>query len=203
MILGCSSRSNFFNIASGCIVAIISRYHSGLTLPYRLVITQNIQQAMYTVALTASKQSRYYSAKMIVIILLPFTHSSRRAWSLLGKLGGATHSRRQQPKVTANEAAHQYLLNGSIKKDREQAKHILKQQCEALSDCPETSNSSQAFTTDEIINALKATKAGKAAGPDGIFPDMLKNIRPSAMRLLQAFYDDVVTTVQKYGDQQM
>ena len=71
---------------------------------------------------------------------------------------------------------------------------ILKQQPEALSNCPETSNLSQAFTTDEIINALSATKAGKAAGPDGIFPDMLKNIGPAAIRLLQAFYDDVVTT---------
>ena len=74
--------------------------------------------------------------------------------------------------------------------------HILKQQREALSGCPETSNLSQAFTTDEIINALKATKAGKAAGPDGIFPDMLKNIGPAAIRWLQAFYDDVVKTAK-------
>ena len=127
---------------------------------------------------------------------LDSTHSSRRAWSLLRKLGGATHSKRQQPKVAANEVAHQLLLNGSVKKDRLQVKHILKQQREALSDCPETSNLSQAFTTDEIINALKATKAGKAAGPDGIFPDMLKNIGPAAIRWLQAFYDDVVTTAK-------
>ena len=127
---------------------------------------------------------------------LDSTHSSRRAWSLLRKLGGATHSKHQQPKVAANEVAHQLLLNGSVKKDRLQVKHILKQQREALSDCPETSNLSQAFTTDEIINALKATKAGKAAGPDGIFPDMLKNIGPAAIRWLQAFYDDVVTTAK-------
>ena len=127
---------------------------------------------------------------------LDFTHSSRRAWSLLRKLGGATHSKRQQPKVTANEVAHQLLLNGSVKKDRKQAKHIQKQQRAALSDCPETSNLSQAFTTDEIINALKATKAGKAAGPDGIFPDMLKDIGPAAVRWLQAFYDDVMTTAK-------
>ena len=71
---------------------------------------------------------------------------------------------------------------------------IQKQQREARSDCPETSNLSQAFTTDVIINALKATKAGKVAGPDGIFPDMLKNIWPAAVRWLQAFYDDVMTT---------
>ena len=74
--------------------------------------------------------------------------------------------------------------------------NIQNQQREALSDCPETSNLSQAFTTDEIINALNATKAGKAAGPDGIFPDMLKNIGPAAVRWLQAFYDDVMTTAK-------
>ena len=55
---------------------------------------------------------------------------------------------------------------------------------------------SQAFTTDEIINALKTTKAEKSAGSDGIFPDMLKNIGPAAIRWLQAFYDDVVTTAK-------
>ena len=108
---------------------------------------------------------------------LDFTQSNIRAWSLLRKLGGATHSKRQQPKVTANKIAHQLLIKGSVKKDRKQPKNILKQQREALSDCPETSNLSQAFTTDEIINALKTTNAGKAAGPDGIFPDMLKNIQ--------------------------
>ena len=89
-----------------------------------------------------------------------FTHSSIRAWSLLRNIGGATHSKRQQQKVTENEVAHQLLLNGSVKKDPKQAKHILKQQRKALSDCPETSNLSQAFTIDEIINALKATQAG-------------------------------------------
>ena len=116
---------------------------------------------------------------------LDFTHSSRRAWSLLRKLGGATHSKRQQPKVTANEVAHQLLLDGSVKKDRKQAKHILKQQRVALSDFP------------EIINALKATEAVKAVGPDGIFPNMLKNIWPAAVRWLQAFYDDLVTTANR------
>ena len=87
---------------------------------------------------------------------LDFTHSSRRAWSLLRKLGGATHSKCQQPKVTANEVAHQLLLNGSVKKGRKQAKHIQNQQREALSDCPETSNF--AFTTDEIHQCSQGNK---------------------------------------------
>ena len=57
------------------------------------------------------------------IAALDFTHSSRRAWSLLRKLGVATHSQRQSPKVTANELAHQLgFLNGSVKKDRKQGK---------------------------------------------------------------------------------
>ena len=64
---------------------------------------------------------------------------------------------------------------------------------EALSDCPETSNLPQAFTTDQITHALKATKAGKALGPDVIFLDMLKDFGPAAVRWLQAFYH-VLTT---------
>ena len=38
--------------------------------------------------------------------------------------------------------------------------------------------------------------AGKAAGSDGILPDMLKNIGPAAVRRLHAFYDDVMTTAK-------
>ena len=98
------------------------------------------------------------------------------------------------------------LLNGFVKKDRKQAKHILKQQREAWSGFPETSNLSQPFANDEIINAFKTTKAGKAGGPDGIFPDMSKDIGPAAVRWPQAFYDDVMTTAKIpkiYGDQQM
>ena len=37
---------------------------------------------------------------------------------------------------------------------------------------------------------------GKAAGPDGIFPNMLKNIEPAAVRWLHDFYDDVMTTAK-------
>ena len=45
----------------------------------------------------------------------------------------------------------------------------------------------------QMKSSIKATKAEKAAGPDGIFPDKLKNIGPAAVRWLQAFYDDVMT----------
>ena len=55
---------------------------------------------------------------------------------------------------------------------------------------------SQAFITDEIVNALKATKTGTAAGSDWILPDMLKNIGPAAVRWLHAVYDDVLTTAK-------
>ena len=48
-------------------------------------------------------------------------------------------------------------------------------------------------SSDEIINALKAMKAWKAAGPDGILSEMLNNIGSAAIRWLQVFYDDVVT----------
>ena len=120
---------------------------------------------------------------------LDFTHSSRRAWSLLRKLGRATHSKRQQPKVTNSKWSRTSASSQWLRQERRQAgKTHRKQQRGALSDCPETSNLSH-----EIINALKATKAGKAAGPGGIFPDMLKNIEPAAIQWLHAFYDDMVT----------
>ena len=125
---------------------------------------------------------------------LDFTHSSRRAWNLLRKLGGATHSKRQQPKVTANEVAHQLFLNGSDKKERKQANTYRNNSATHCLTAQKRQICSKLSPPMKIINALKATKAGKAAGPDEIFTDILKNIGPAAVRFLQAFYDYVMTT---------
>ena len=125
---------------------------------------------------------------------LDCTHSSRRAWNLLRKLGGATHSKRQQPKVTANEIAHQLLLNVSVKKERRQANTYRNNSATHCLTAQKRQICSKLSPPMKIINALKATKVGKAAGQDGIFPDMLKKIGPAAVRWLQAFYDYVMTT---------
>ena len=34
----------------------------------------------------------------------------------------------------------------------------------------------QAFTPEELATALKTVKAGKAGGPDGVAPDLLKHL---------------------------
>ena len=120
------------------------------------------------------------SAKRLGIPIL--VRSSRRPWKKEDASDGLKGTA-----VTAIEVAHQLLLNGSVKKDRRQAntyrnnsmKHCLTAQ------------------KHQICRKLSAPmKAGKAARPDGIFPDVLKNIGPSAVRWLQAFYDDVMKTAK-------
>ena len=88
--------------------------------------------------------------------------------------------------------AHQFLLNGFVKKTRNQAKHILKQQREALSDCPETSNLSQAFITDEIINALaQGNKGREGCGTRLDLPRHVEEHRASCGPM--GFCDDAMT----------
>jgi len=43
---------------------------------------------------------------------MDMSHSSKMAWNLIKKLNGDPKQNKAPPKVTANQVAHQLLLNG-------------------------------------------------------------------------------------------
>uniref|UniRef100_H3AKN8 Reverse transcriptase domain-containing protein n=1 Tax=Latimeria chalumnae TaxID=7897 RepID=H3AKN8_LATCH len=56
------------------------------------------------------------------------------------------------------------------------------------------STMSDPFTLNELNAALSATKSGKAAGPDGVYPEFLKALGPKAKRWLTFFFSKVLAT---------
>jgi len=46
------------------------------------------------------------------------------------------------------------------------------------------------FNQDELTNAIKKMKSGKAAGPDDIRTDQLKNFGPATLEWLLRFYNE-------------
>ncbi|XP_064422983.1 protocadherin beta-16-like [Latimeria chalumnae] len=60
---------------------------------------------------------------------------------------------------------------------------------------PKSSTIPDPFTLNELNAALSATKSGKAAGPDGVYPEFLKALGPKVKRWLTFFFSEVLATI--------
>uniref|UniRef100_H3A4H6 Endonuclease/exonuclease/phosphatase domain-containing protein n=1 Tax=Latimeria chalumnae TaxID=7897 RepID=H3A4H6_LATCH len=109
---------------------------------------------------------------------MDFTHSSRKAWNLLRRLGGAAPAQHQTPSITANSIASQILRNSKTIASRSTKREVKTALQVSLTQCAPFSSLSETFSRAEIDTALSATKGGKAVGVDGILPDFLKNLGP-------------------------
>ena len=79
--------------------------------------------------------------------------------------------------MTPKQVANQLLQNGKpASKERCHQKKLKSEMDQALQDSDE---GFEAFTTEEIDEALNHLKLGKAAGIDGIFTKMIKNFGPT------------------------
>ncbi|KAL4153873.1 hypothetical protein QTP88_001706 [Uroleucon formosanum] len=94
---------------------------------------------------------------------MDFSHSSRKSWDLLRKLGSAQPTRKEHG-ITANAVAN---------------------------NCEESSALMNDFIEEEVHLALKNVKNGKAAGVDGILPKFIKNLGPRSRLWLARFFTSV------------
>lgn len=125
---------------------------------------------------------------------LNFTHSSRKAWNLVKRLGAETPKTGQHGVVTPNDVATRMMRVAKAKMDKEhkiQLKKLLRTKKKELIPC---SNYSSSFTINEIKVALGKMKINKAAGFDGIYPEFLKYSGPSIQAWLAAFCSDILNT---------
>lgn len=126
---------------------------------------------------------------------LNFTHSSRKAWGLLRKLGTATNVCKQQLKITPSELAlHIKSRAEKVPVDintKEKVKNELNEINRYLHD---NTTLSDAFTERDVNEAIKTLKMRKAAGLDGIFPEFIKHIGEHGRTWLKKFYNDILET---------
>ena len=107
---------------------------------------------------------------------LDLTHSSRKAWNLLRHLGSLAPTQYQPPKVTANEVAVRLLCNFKVSTTKEAQREVRKEMSQATRQSNCSSPISSQYTRADADKGLAVTKAKKAAGVDGIFPEFLKNL---------------------------
>ena len=112
----------------------------------------------------------------------------------MGQLGGANPVHKPKPNIKANVIASHLMQKSKAPLDKATSRKVKLQLAFNIAAAPKSSAFSAPFTVTELDEALAATKAGKAAGPDGIFPEFLKGLGPNARRWLAAFFSSVMAS---------
>lgn len=121
-----------------------------------------------------------------------FTHSSRKAWSEIRRLGAANAKLGGKSETTANKVAARLVNLTKVnmnKRRMSKVKNKLKCKRKTLSHNQEYSH---AFTIDEITEAISFMKVGKAAGMDNVHPEFIRNCGPKAIEWLRCFFNDIL-----------
>ena len=135
--------------------------------------------------LSRKRQERWEEA----INSIDFSHSSRKAWSILNNLTGRSrHSPRHCP-ISANKIASQFVKSGTYEgKDRDSTRLVAKEVSDLWkAPTPSGDNISGEFTPEEFATALQHLKPGKAPGPDSICPELILHAAPALKSWLRAF----------------
>ncbi|XP_049873462.1 uncharacterized protein LOC126372007 [Pectinophora gossypiella] len=115
------------------------------------------------------------------------THNSKKAWTTIRKLTNEAPPPMSPSQVTADQIAHQLLLNG---------KHPRRLSRVPKASQPTTPNDSisRPFLLGEITKVIRELKCGKASGVDNISVEQIKNLGPVAVSwLLQMFNECLIT----------
>ena len=106
---------------------------------------------------------------------IDFSHSSRKAWSILNNLTGRSqHSPRHCP-VSDDAIASQLVRNGKYEAFNRNSSRLVSQEVSDLwrATTPDAVNISDNLSQREFTAALQHLKPGKAPGPDSICPELI------------------------------
>ena len=106
---------------------------------------------------------------------IDFSHSSRKAWSILNNLPGRSRRSPRHCAVSANTIASVLVNNGKYEHIDRKSSRLVSQEVSDLWRASTTSavNVCGSFTPSEFAAALRHLKPGKAPGPDSICPELL------------------------------
>ena len=106
---------------------------------------------------------------------IDFSHSSRKAWSILNNLTGRSrHSPRHSP-ASADAIASQLVRNGKYEAVDRKSTQLVSQEVSDLwrATIPDAVNISDNFSRREFAAALQHLKPGKSLGPNSICSELI------------------------------
>ena len=106
---------------------------------------------------------------------IDFSHSSRKAWSILNNLTGRSRHSSCHCPVSADAIASQLVRNGKYEAVDRKSSRLVYQEGSDLwrATAPDAVNISDNFSQREFAAALQHLKPGKALGPDCICPELI------------------------------
>ena len=115
------------------------------------------------------------------------THNSKKAWSTIRKLCDDPCKPKQHCNTTANQGAHQLLLNGRAP-NRQPKVRLDRQRY------PDDPGFTRAFTAAELDIGIRVLKNGKAPGLDDVQTELIKQFGPMARDWLLRFFNNCTET---------
>ena len=106
---------------------------------------------------------------------IDFSHSSRKAWSILNNLIGRSRNSPRHCPVSADAIASQLFRNGKYEAVDCNSSRLVSQEVSDLwrATTPDAVNISDNFSQREFAATLQYLKPGKAPGPDSICPELI------------------------------
>lgn len=124
---------------------------------------------------------------------LDMRHSSRHAWQLIKKLEPKDNVNKTAPVISADEVAKEIKQRGRHIPDHVFERKIRKEYNRIWNSLPKDGSMwTLPISYTEIDTAIKDMKNGKAAGIDGIYPDMITHLGPAAKQWLASAMTDIL-----------
>ncbi|CAH1258394.1 Hypp2004 [Branchiostoma lanceolatum] len=143
---------------------------------------------LLTSIITESRQRRWRE----FVESTDLTHSSRKAWKTIRILGNDYTKAQPVPQVTADQVAHQLLVNSQGNPNHHPPRAKLPKADATISEG--TSHFTRPFSMDDLRNAIKDMKNNKAAGLDDILCEQIKHFGPLALQWLLDMLNQSLST---------
>ena len=121
------------------------------------------------------------------------TRSIRKTWKTIRILGKDQMKSQTRPLVTANQVAHQLLLNSRWNPDHRPKRVKLPKAADTCS-LRGLSDFTRPFSMNDLCGAIKEMKSNKAAGLDNILREQIKHIGSAALQWLLDMFNECMRT---------
>lgn len=125
---------------------------------------------------------------------IDFSHSSRKGWSLIRKLGGASKLTKKSSEMNADRVARRLVQSSKAPADKQFLRKVIRMYKALRSKTPRQTNVSRPFTIVDINDAIVSVKNGKVSGFDGIYPEFLTFCGPRARLWMARFFSNVTSS---------
>ena len=139
--------------------------------PFCILLRETTRAWLLQLCLTSLTESGGIEA----VRSIDFSHSSRKAWSILNNLTGRSRHSPCHCPISADAIASQLVRNGKYEAVDRKSSRLVSQEVSDLwrATTPDAVNISDNFSQREFAAALQHLKPGKAPGPDSICSELI------------------------------